>query len=184
MASYPIKIENVVASASLGVEVPVDKMLSGSDKPEYGTEVPGLVYKINEPNAAALVFSSGRVVCTGAKSIESAKDVLKKVAEKVRKTGVDVPKDFSIEIEGIVASSRIDTKISFEEIAFSLEDAQYDPQQFPGIIYRMKEPRVSALIMKSGRVIFSGARTIDEVQRALLKLNGKLNDMKTKKKVS
>ncbi len=176
--SFNIKVENVVAFASLGVDIPLERLVAEVENTEYEPEqFPGLVYRQQDPRAAALIFSSGKIVCTGAKSIENAKIAMGKVADRIRVLGIKVPKTFPIEIENIVASSKIDAKLNLEEIAFMLENAEYEPEQFPGLVFRITEPRVAFLLFSSGKIICTGAHSLEDVSRALDKFKVKLEEI-------
>jgi transcription initiation factor TFIID TATA-box-binding protein len=178
MSEFEIKVENVVAFTSLGKDISLTKLVEKIENVEYEPEqFPGLVYRIQDPRAAALIFSSGKIVCTGARSIEMAKEAMHKVVDRIRETGTDLPKQFDIKVENIVASSKIEAKLNLEEIAFSLENAEYEPEQFPGLVYRIREPRVAFLLFSSGKIICTGAHTLDDVQLALRKLKGKLEEI-------
>ena len=180
-SDFKIKVENVVAFASLGVDIPLEKLVKEVENTEYEPEqFPGLVYRPTNPRAAALIFSSGKVVCTGAKSIENAKIAMQKVADTIRSVGIQVPKKFPIEVENIVASSKIKAQLNLEEIAFMLENAEYEPEQFPGLVFRITEPRVAFLLFSSGKIICTGAHSIEDVNRALEKFKEKLEEIGVK----
>jgi len=172
MADFPVKVENVVAVAMLGVDIPLEKMSSQTEKAEYEPEpFPGLVYRPGERGGvAALIFSSGKIVCTGTRSIEHARETVNKVVQKVKGIGVSVPASFTIEIESIVASSKISAQLGLKELAFSLPNAEYDPDRFPGLVYRISDPEVSFMLFASGKIICSGAHSMDDIQKALHKL--------------
>ncbi len=183
MAEFQVKVENVVVFASLGKPIPLNKLVSSVENAEYEPEqFPGLVYRTTEPRAAALIFSSGKIVCTGAKSIEKAKIAIRKVVEKIRSVGIPMPKEFGIKVENIVASSKIDAKLNLEEITFALEDAEYEPEQFPGLVYRISKPRVAFLLFSSGKIICTGAHTIKDIHTALGKLKERLESIGIKVK--
>lgn len=178
MDEFDVKVENVVAFASLGKDIPLLELVNSIENAEYEPEqFPGLVYRINEPRAAALIFSSGKIVCTGAKSIELAKIAMRKVVDRVRETGIDLPTEFNIQVENIVASSKINAKLNLEEIAFALENAEYEPEQFPGLVYRINEPRVAFLLFSSGKIICTGAHNIEDIYSALRKLKSRLKEI-------
>jgi len=178
MSEFDIKVENVVAFTSLGKDISLSKLVEKIESVEYEPEqFPGLVYRIQDPRAAALIFSSGKIVCTGARSIEMAKEAMRKVVDTIRGVGINLPREFDIKVENIVASSKVNAKLNLEEIAFSLENAEYEPEQFPGLVYRIREPRVAFLLFSSGKIICTGAHTIKDVQSALNKLKEKLEEI-------
>ena len=88
MKKFDIKIENVVASVSLNVNIPLETIISSLDSTEYEPEqFPGLVYRLKKPKAAALIFSSGKIVCTGARKIEDVKVAIKALYKKLKEIG-------------------------------------------------------------------------------------------------
>ena len=177
-SEFKIKVENVVSFASLGVEFPLERLVEEVENTEYEPEqFPGLVYRITDPRAAALIFSSGKIVCTGAKSIENSKIAMHKVVERIGKLKIRVPKTFDIIVENIVSSSKINAKINLEEIAFMLENAEYEPEQFPGLVYRITEPRVAFLLFSSGKIICTGAHSLNDIKRALEKFKERLEEI-------
>ncbi|MFB6076365.1 MAG: TATA-box-binding protein [Candidatus Aenigmatarchaeota archaeon] len=173
-----IKVENVVASASLNVKVPLNQLVAQLPGTEYEPEqFPGLVYRMQDPKAAALIFSSGKIVCTGATSSESAKEAIDKVVEGIRSIGVDVERAFDIEIQNIVASTKLESTLNLNEIAFSLRNTEYEPEQFPGLVYRIEDPKVAFLLFGSGKVVCTGGRSIEEVERAVSKIEEELGEI-------
>ena len=178
MAQFQVKVENVVAFVSLGKTISLNKLVANLESAEYEPEqFPGLVYRTTEPRAAALIFSSGKIVCTGAKSIDKAKEAVHKVVDKIREAGISLPTKFDIQVENIVASSKIKAKLNLEEITFSLENAEYEPEQFPGLVYRIPKPRVAFLLFSSGKIICTGAHTLSDIHDALNKLKEKLESI-------
>ncbi|MBI4020095.1 MAG: TATA-box-binding protein [Candidatus Aenigmarchaeota archaeon] len=183
MSEFHVNIENVVAFTSLGKDIPLTKLVDRIENAEYEPEqFPGLVYRTTEPRAAALIFSSGKIVCTGAKSIDKAREAMGKVVDKIRTAGISLPKKFDVKVENIVASSKIKAKLNLEEVAFSLENAEYEPEQFPGLVYRINEPRVAFLLFSSGKIICTGAHNIEDIHSALNKLKKRLEEIGIKVK--
>jgi transcription initiation factor TFIID TATA-box-binding protein len=178
--SFRIKIENVVASASLGVPVKLEKLVSNLDGVEYEPEqFPGLVMRVKEPKAAALIFSSGKLVCTGAKSPTDAKLVIERIVKRMNKIGLKIPGSYKVQLENIVASATLDRELNLNNIAFSLENTEYEPEQFPGLVYRIDDPRVTFLLFGSGKIICTGGRSIQDVKRAVSSADKKLRVIKT-----
>jgi transcription initiation factor TFIID TATA-box-binding protein len=172
---FGIRVENIVASASLGVLVPLEKIVSKMEGMEYEPEqFPGLVYRMTDPKAAALIFGSGKIVCTGARSLDDVKEVFRKVVLIVKKAGVKVPKEYKFQVENIVSSAKLESKLNLDEIAFNLENSEYEPEQFPGLVYRMTEPKVAFLLFGSGKIVITGARSVKDVNIAVEKVSRKL----------
>lgn len=185
MEEFYVKVENVVAFAALGRKIPLIKIANKLEDAEYTPEsFPGVVYRIKDPRAATLIFSSGKIVCTGGKSIDKAKLAMNRVVNDIRKCGVPLPRSFKIKVENIVASTKIEAKakLNLEEISFSLENVEYEPEQFPGLVCRISEPRVAFLLFGSGKIICTGARTIGDIHLALAKLKERLEGIGIKVK--
>ncbi len=178
MKSYNIRIENIVSSASLGVDVPLEKIVSKLEGVEYEPEqFPGVVYRMEKPRAAALIFGSGKIVCTGARSLEDVNEVFRKVIKIIQKSGVKVPRNYKIQIENIVASAKLESSLNLDTIAFNMENSEYEPEQFPGLVLRMEDPKVAFLLFGSGKVVCTGARSVKDVGIAIDKLYKKLKSI-------
>ncbi len=183
MTNFNIKIENIVASASLDVRIPLEKMVEHLEGSEYEPEqFPGLVYRVKNPKAAILIFSSGKIVCTGARSIADVRKAVEKVAEVIKEAKIGEPKNYSIQIENIVASAQIPARLDLDKIAFGSENSEYEPSQFPGLVYRMKDPKATFLLFGSGKVICTGIRKIEDIGSALNFLFKKLKSIDALKK--
>jgi transcription initiation factor TFIID TATA-box-binding protein len=154
MTNFNIKIENIVASAAFNVRLPLEEMIKRLEGTEYEPEqFPGLVYRIKDPKAAMLIFSSGKIVCTGARSIADVRKAVEKVAMMIRSLKIDVPKKYSIQIENIVASAQLPSRLNLDKITFEMENSEYEPSSFPGLVFRMKDPKAALLLFGSGKVV-------------------------------
>ena len=180
MAIFDIKVENVVAFAALGNKISLTELIGKLSDVEYDPErFPGVVYRIKNPRAAALIFSSGKIVCTGARSVKLAKEAMHKIVDKVRETGVDLPTEFEIRIENIVASTQIHVKnkLNLEDLAYKLENSEYEPESFPGLVYRLRDPKAAFLLFGSGKIICTGARRVEDIHTALEKFKATLEEL-------
>ena len=178
-ANFKVRIENIVASGTLGIEVPLDKLVSRLEGMEYEPEqFPGLVYRMKEPKTAALIFSSGKIVCTGARNVKDVNLAFKKIASTLRRAGIKVPTKFKTQIENIVASAKLNARLNLDKIALNLENTEYEPEQFPGLVYRMDEPKVAFLFFSSGKIVCTGARNVKDVHKAIELAYKKLQKIK------
>jgi len=172
-----IKIENVVASTSLGRELDLQAIVLALDGAEYDPEqFPGLIYRLKEPKTATLLFRSGKAVCTGGKSLEQVAIAIGKVVKRIESAGISVTTTPQIEVQNIVASSDLGAKINLNSIAISvgLEKVEYEPEQFPGLVYRLDSPKVVVLLFGSGKLVCTGARKPEDVQTAVDKISKEL----------
>ena len=183
MVAFSIRIENIVASTSLNVKIPLEKIVEHLEGTEYEPEqFPGLVYRMKDPKAAALIFSSGKIVCTGARSIADVKKVVKKVVVMIKEAKLGEPKKYSIQIENIVASAKLEAKLNLDKIAFELENSEYEPEQFPGLFYRMKNPKVAFLLFSSGKIVCTGVRKVEDIEFSVKILSKRLKSIDALKK--
>jgi len=174
-----VKIENVVASTSIAEELELTEIALALEGAEYEPEqFPGLIYRLKDPKTATLLFRSGKVVCTGAKSLEDVKRAIKKVATKVEEAGMPVNKEPDIKVQNIVASSDLKMEINLNAIAITLglEKVEYEPEQFPGLVYRLDDPKVVVLLFGSGKLVCTGARKPADVERAVLRIMDELTE--------
>ena len=181
MSDFDVRVENIVAAVTLGVKVPINKIVDKDT--EYEPEqFPGVVYRMEKPKTAALIFSSGKIVCTGARTLKEVKEAVANVVKRIRKYGVRVPSNYKIEIENIVASAKIKYKINLDKVAFALENTEYEPEQFPGLVYRMDNPKVAFLFFSSGKIVCTGARNVKDIHKAIEKAYKKLKSIKALEK--
>src|SRR4030043_947843 len=171
-------VENIVASTSFSDKLDLDVIAQSLEEAEYEPEqFPGLVYRLSSPKTATLLFRSGKANCTGAKNIEDVRTTIKIIAEKLKKLGVDVYKDPEIVIQNIVAISDLGGELNLNEVAISLglENVEYEHEQFPGLVYRIREPKVVMLLFGSGKIVCAGARKTEDVLLAVNKLSKELS---------
>jgi len=162
-----------VASTSLGTELDLPAIAISLDGSEYDPEqFPGLIYRLKEPKTATLLFRSGKVVCTGAKSLDQVKLAIEKVTKQIEKAGIHIKNEPKIAVQNIVATSDLGQKINLNAIAISLglEKVEYEPEQFPGLVYRPDVPKVVLLLFGSGKVVCTGARKPQDVEDAVDKI--------------
>jgi transcription initiation factor TFIID TATA-box-binding protein len=178
MVKFQVKIENIVASTTFDIEIPLEKIVNKYKEMEYEPEqFPGVIYRLKKPRAAALIFSSGKIVCTGDRNLKDVKYVLDKIVRMLLDIKVKVQKDYEIIVENIVASAKFDAEVNLDKIAYELETAEYEPEQFPGLVYRMKTPKVAFLIFGSGKVICTGARSVKDAKETINELCNKLEEI-------
>ncbi len=174
-----VNIENVVASAILKQRIDLNSVVKAFPNVEYRPEqFPGLVFRLKKPKTATLIFNSGKMVCTGAKSEKQAKKAVRTVVQELKDNGILIVEKADIQVQNIVASASLGGKIDLEKSAFSLGRTMYEPEQFPGLIYRMVEPKVVILLFASGKLVCTGAKKESEVYDAVNKLHGILEEEK------
>ena len=178
------KIENVVATVSVEITEKIDlnQIARKHAEVEYNPErFPGLVMRIEKPRATILIFSTGKMVVTGLRKASEAERVVDKVVKNIRKAGIKLSNP-EITIQNIVASGDLHTNIDLNMAAIVMEFAMYEPEVFPGLIYRMQEPKTVFLIFSTGRIVCTGAKQKEIVREAVLKLNRQVRELGVAKK--
>ena len=172
-AGLDYKIENVVATVVVEITEKIDLNIIARKHAdvEYNPErFPGLVMRILKPKATILIFSTGKMVVTGLRKANEAGQVVEKVLKNIRKAGIKVSNP-EITIQNIVASGDLHTNIDLNMAAIIMEYAMYEPEVFPGLIYRMQDPKTVFLIFSTGRIVCTGAKKKEIVREAVKKLN-------------
>jgi len=172
-----IDIVNVVASASVDQKLDLDNITKKFPDTEYHPELfPGLVFRLRSPKTATLIFRTGKMVCTGSKSEELAVKAVRTVVQKLRKGGIKIKKDAVVTVQNIVSSINLRGKVSLEKAARTLPRSMYEPEQFPGVIHRMLDPKTVILIFSSGKLVCTGAKTEKDVYRSVNNLHSMLEE--------
>jgi len=172
-----INIQNIVASATLNQIVDLNAVVKSNPGVEYRPEqFPGLVFRLKRPKTATLIFSTGKMVCTGAKSEKESRGAIMKVVKELKKGGIIIISKPDLKVVNIVASASLGGKVDLEKAVTTLGKAMYEPEQFPGLIYRMDEPKVVILIFATGNLVVTGARKEQDVYEAVHKLHGSLEE--------
>jgi len=180
IASESIQIENVVTSSDIGQELDLDTLANDLLASDYNPHnFPGLVYRMQEPKAAALIFRSGKTVCTGASSVDKVTIALQQVFDELCNLGIPVTDSPDIEIQNIVSSADLGRTLNLNAIAIGLglENIEYEPEQFPGLVYRLDEPSVVALLFGSGKLVITGGKQLEDAEQALSVIEDRLTDL-------
>ena len=172
MGGVKTQVQNIVLSVTYeNVEFDLERMARSLDGARYDPEVfPGIAYKSEDPPASFLIFASGKMNCVGARSMDDAKLAIRKLTRKLRKAGVDVKSEPKIKIQNIVASFDFGREFDLERIARNFENTEYEPEVFPGLVFRMDEPQVVVLLFVSGKGVCAGARSMADIKEASRKI--------------
>ena len=172
-----VSVENVVASASIEQNVDLQEITEKFPDTEYHPEqFPGLVFRLKSPRTATLIFRTGKMVCTGAKSEDLAIKAVNTVVQKLRKGKIKIKSDPIITVQNIVAAINLGGKIHLEKAAKTLPRSMYEPEQFPGLIHRMLEPKTVILLFASGKLVCTGAKKESDVYRSVHNLHSLLEE--------
>ncbi len=178
-----ITVVNIVVSTSLEHDIPLEKMAATLSNTEYNPEqFPGLVIRIKDPKTSALIFSSGKVVCTGARTIEKVHESIKKIIKSLEKIGIKIKIKPEVKIQNIVASGSVGMDLNLNILATKLQNVEYEPEQFPGLVYKLQQsksnPQATFLLFSNGKIVCTGTKSEEGVHAALDKLIENLKKVK------
>jgi len=177
------KVVNIVASMritdSIDVNAVADELLIDYEQEQF----PGMVYRVKNPKVCLLLFRSGKAVATGAKTVEAVDIAFDILRNDLIKHDFELwPKeDCEVNLHNIVMTADLSNvvkgKIDLSNLMLYLpfDKTEYEPEQFPGLIYRLDDPSVVFLIFSSGRCVITGANTFDEANNAEEILKDELN---------
>ena len=164
------EVQNIVASTRFADSFDLNAIVGILEGSEYDPKrFPGLIYRIKEPKTALLLFGSGKVICTGGKTLNDVRESIDIVAGKLLKAGIPAERHPEITVQNIVATSDLGAGINLANIAISLgvEHIEYEPEQFPGLVYRLEDPKVVCLLFGTGKMVLTGAKKVEEIDRAV-----------------
>uniref|UniRef100_A0A8C7U4M1 TATA box binding protein n=1 Tax=Oncorhynchus mykiss TaxID=8022 RepID=A0A8C7U4M1_ONCMY len=161
------QLQNIVSTVNLGCKLDLKTIALRARNAEYNPKrFAAVIMRIREPRTTALIFSSGKMVCTGAKSEEQSRLAARKYARVVQKLGFPA-KFLDFKIQNMVGSCDVKFPIRLEGLVLTHQQfSSYEPELFPGLIYRMIKPRIVLLIFVSGKVVLTGAKVRGEIYEA------------------
>ncbi len=171
-----VAVRNVVASARFNHSIDLAAIVKAFPDVEYRPKVfPGLAFRLKKPKSCTLIFSTGRMVCAGAKSEKEAGIAVRKVVRELKKEGIIIAGKPEITVQNMVASVDLgEVSIDVEEAVYAThrlgKRIMYEPDQFPGAIYRMEDPEVVFLIFSTGKLVCVGAKREKDISMAVEKL--------------
>tara|TARA_R110000782_G_scaffold72662_1_gene145447 strand:+ start:4105 stop:4665 length:561 start_codon:yes stop_codon:yes gene_type:complete len=168
------KVVNMVASTRLTENIDLNEVSEILGIEYEQEQFPGMVYRVATPKVCLLLFRSGRCVAAGAKEISHVHEAVKILHDDLMAHDFDLwpLKDVDIILQNIVVTHNIGVGLDLERLVISLpfEHSEYEPEQFPGLIYHLKDPNVVFLIFASGKCVISGSKTFEDIEAAIVKL--------------
>ncbi|KAK9313599.1 hypothetical protein V1522DRAFT_410291 [Lipomyces starkeyi] len=160
-------LQNIVATVNLECRLDLKTIALHARNAEYNPKrFAAVIMRIREPKTTALIFASGKMVVTGAKSEDDSKLASRKYARIIQKLGFNA-KFMEFKIQNIVGSCDVRFPIRLEGLAFAHGHfSSYEPELFPGLIYRMVKPKIVLLIFVSGKIVLTGAKVREEIYAA------------------
>tara|TARA_Y100000310_G_scaffold146139_1_gene145493 strand:- start:3218 stop:3763 length:546 start_codon:yes stop_codon:yes gene_type:complete len=167
MAKKKIEIVNIVVSTALEKDIPLEKMAATLPNTEYNPEqFPGLVLRIKDPKTSALIFSSGKVVCTGARTLADVDRSIQNIIKSLKKLDIVVTVTPEITVQNIVASGSIGMDLNLNVLGVKLPNTEYEPEQFPGLVHKLRGTNATFLLFSNGKIVCTGTKTEEQVHEA------------------
>ena len=163
-----IGIVNIVATSNLERAIPLVKLAEALPNTEYNPEqFPGLVMRIKEPKTSALIFSSGKIVCTGAKSMQKVKESIDMIIKNIEKIKIKINVKPEFTVQNLVASGAIGIDLNLNSLAIKLPNTEYEPEQFPGLVFKLSGTRATFLLFSNGKIVCTGTRSEKKLHEAV-----------------
>jgi transcription initiation factor TFIID TATA-box-binding protein len=168
-----IQIQNIVLSLTYeGVKFELEKFSKSLDNARYDPEIfPGIAYRSEDPRASFLIFSSGKMNCVGANSMHDAQLAIKRLTRKLRKAKIKVKEPPKVKVQNIVASLDFEREFDLEAISKTFDNTEYEPEVFPGLVFRLDEPKAVLLLFVSGRGVCAGTKDMVSIRKAAERVN-------------
>ena len=175
-----LKIENIVASGVIADSIDLLAIAEHIEGCELNTKrFPGAVYRIKDPKMASLIFSSGKVVLTGIKNEKDMGRGLEIILASLNSAGIKTHEVPDVNVTNIVCSYDMGKSINLNKVVITLqlENIEYEPEQFPGLVYRIANPKIVALLFSSGKIILTGGKNLTDVRAGLAVLEQHLAEI-------
>lgn len=170
-------IENVVATGTLHQPLNLDEIKTKFPETSYEPDdFPGAIFKIDFPKTTTLIFRTGNLVCTGAKSERHAILGINNVVDKLRSKKIKIKNNPEILIQNVVTAVNLGGTILIENAARTLPRSMYEPDQFPGLIHRQIEPKSVLLLFASGKLICTGGKSSAHAFQAIHQIHSILEE--------
>ena len=163
-----ITIVNVVASTRIGGSIDIEALSLKLSNVKYQPKIfPGLIYRKSKPQVTIIMFYNGKISCVGAKSEVEAEQAIQSTLKHIEHIGCTIgsTRTEDIKIENVVGSGAFGYELDLELIKSHLNNAIYEPEQFPGLIYRPFNDSTVCLIFSSGKVVIVGGKSENQIRK-------------------
>ena len=178
-----IEVVNLVVTSDLKHTLNLETIASTLSNTEYNPEqFPGLVMRIRTPKTAVLLFSSGKIVCTGSRSLSKAEESIQNVIKTLKKVNIHITTKPILTVQNMVGAGALNHDLDLNYLTMNLMNTEYEPEQFPGLVYKIKKPfPASFLLFTNGKLVCTGTKSEYEMQECLTQLKITLKKVLNKK---
>lgn len=180
-----VMVENIIAYSKISNDLNIEKIAEKLPEFNYNPDkFLGLTLKLEKPDVAVLILKNGKTVFTGAKKREDIENAFERIMDKIEGIDIKLKKTPIIVIQNIVASIDLKKELNLDLISKGLlsDNIDYNPEQFPGLVYKIDENDASLLIFNNGKIVFTGFLTIEEITDAVEIIKEKLSSVGVLKK--
>ena len=178
-SSATYSVENVVVSVKLHQDLPLEEIAEAYKDAEFNTnKFPGICVHLTAPNpkSTVLIFSNGKCVITGLKFSKDVPKVISKIVERLKAIDIEITKKPDYKVVNVVTSINLKRRINLDEASLLLTQSIYEPEVFPGLIFRVDDPKSVFLIFSSGKVVLTGINSEEQIVPCIKYLGESLRD--------
>lgn len=177
-----VKIVNIVGSGLIDAEFELERVAAdlGSIAEYDPDKYPGLYLRLGEDIPLITLYRTGKYIVTGADSEEEASMVRARFLNLLFENGMIIEADDEwFQIQNLVCTGETGESLNLNALAIGLglETCEYEPEQFPGLIYRPSEFESVVLVFASGRVIITGCTNIDAAEQIFDVFHDRVKDL-------
>jgi transcription initiation factor TFIID TATA-box-binding protein len=180
-SSKMLTTSNIMGIVKISDELNLEKIYMGLEDSSYEPEqYSGLVYRNVDPQGTVTLFKTGKIICTGVKDKKIVKKIISDLVDKLRSLEIPVYNNYKIQIKNMVFTRTLGHPINLAKVAlsFGLENVDYEPDDFPGLIFKITEPKATFILFGSGKIICTGSESNTVAEEAYSKLERKLKRYK------
>jgi len=172
-------VENIIASAVIADKLDINYIAEKIPDFKYNPdEFSGLSIKLDHPKTAIIILPSGKIICTGGKNIEDVEESIRKIAERIKGSGVKLKTKTNMEIHNMIVTTNLNKDLHLSSLSKALiGQKDYEPDKFPGLIYKIEDMQVVILLFSSGKLVCSGAKNFDDSKKAIEIMKEKLTSV-------
>ena len=179
-----ICVVNVVASGSLDIELDLEQVAKDlRSKAEYDPDkYPGMYLRFEEDAPLVTVYRTGKYIVTGADSEDEAHAMRERFLDLLADNGMMTnPDDKWFQMQNFVCTAELGESLNLNALAIGLglESTEYEPEQFPGLIYRPSKADSVVLLFASGRVVITGSPNLNAAEHTFAALEDEVTDVLT-----
>ncbi|XVH33752.1 TATA-box-binding protein (plasmid) [Haloferacaceae archaeon DSL9] len=180
MTESEVEVVNIAALGTLGIEVDIEQIVEDAGLPvaNFDPKYNAAFFRFEEDEELIILYTSGKYILRGGDEFERMHQVNAEFLDFIANLGITVDEP-TLEVKNVVSVGNLHHEIDLNTltIGLGLEQTEYEPEQFPGLVYRPSGTRCVLLVFASGKVVITGGRSEEEDNQAFKSLQSKLEDL-------